>query len=64
MRYKLYLKCTRCNRQSCVKEYDVTHEKIRQMIKAMNMALKMPRYLVCPQCHGLFSVKVMLITIK
>ncbi|RLI60435.1 MAG: hypothetical protein DRO67_09060 [Candidatus Asgardarchaeum californiense] len=64
MKYKLFLKCVRCNRQSGTKEYNVSREKIKQIVKVANMALRLPQYLICPQCHGLTSVKPMLVTIK
>lgn len=64
MKYRLFLKCVHCNRQSDAKDYDVSSEDMKRMLKTANLALKLPQYLICPQCHGILSVKVMLETIK
>ena len=64
MKYKIWLKCVNCNRQSDAKDCDTDEATMNKNIQICNMALKMPQHLICPQCHGLLSVKVMLAKIK
>jgi len=65
MKYKLFLKCIRCNNQSKTKEYNVTPDKMKYIIKIVNHALKkFPRCWICPQCGGILTIQPMLVTIK
>lgn len=63
MEYKIFLKCLNCHRQSDAKSFDTSEGRMKQYIKVCNMALRMPQHLICPQCQGLLSVKVMLVKI-
>jgi uncharacterized protein with PIN domain len=54
--YRIKLQC-RCGHQSDWKEYDVTLQKMRQIINVAQRALMTPHYLVCPKCNGILTVK-------
>lgn len=64
MKYKIFLKCAHCNRTSNAKEYNVSEQEIKRIIKIANNALNQPQYLMCQQCNAIFTVKVMLVTLK
>jgi len=54
--YRFHLGCTRCGRTAS-KEYNETEQRIEEILKIAQMALRLPQYLICPQCLGILSVK-------
>ena len=64
MKYKLFLKCRRCNKTGEPKEYDCSRAEIKEKIRKCNQLLHNPKYIICPQCRHVLSVQPMLVTIK
>ena len=60
--YKIKLQC-RCGHQSKWKEYDVTKQKMQNIINIAKRALRLPQYLICPECNGILSVQLKVETI-
>lgn len=58
MKYLLYLRCTKCGKESDQKEYDCSENRINQIMEIGRRALKMVQHIMCPNCGSLFSVKL------
>jgi len=59
MNYKFTLQCKNCG-NGASKEYNESEATMKKILRAANIALSFPQFLVCPKCLGIMTVKTSL----
>lgn len=57
MKFRFFLICRKCGK-SAYKDFDKSEQEIKNLIKIAKYALRLPQYLVHPDCFGIMSVDI------